>query len=221
MEECLSSLTIVSSPTKTICQKEDLEISSHCHYKVNPETKATVSSVDFPEQLVITKVNMLYIPLQGLSLKLIYHLKRIASFKNPEFYSRQSLRLSTYNVPRIISCAELKDDYLVLPRGCEDAIKEMCSQYHVLMKENDKTNHGRHLTIQFKGELRDDQKQASNALAEYDMSVLSATTAFGKTVVGVSLIAIHQVNTLILAEMLSPICGNRSMVLCITILLLQ
>lgn len=50
------------------------------------------------------------------------HLKRVASFKNPEFYARQGMRLSTYNIPRVICCAEVLEDYLALLRGCEDAL---------------------------------------------------------------------------------------------------
>lgn len=77
---------------------------------------------DFPETLSITKSCMLYVPLDGLSPKVVNHLKRIASFKNPEFYSKQAMRFSTFNTPRIICCAEMEDDYIALPRGCEDAL---------------------------------------------------------------------------------------------------
>jgi len=31
---------------------------------------------------------------------------RIAAFQNPEFYKAQSMRLSTYGKPRVISCSE-------------------------------------------------------------------------------------------------------------------
>lgn len=32
------------------------------------------------------------------------------------------MRLSTYNIPRVICCAEVLEDYLALLRGCEDAL---------------------------------------------------------------------------------------------------
>ena len=41
---------------------------------------------------------------------------------NTIFYARQGMRLSTYNIPRIISCANMEEDYVALPRGCEDAV---------------------------------------------------------------------------------------------------
>lgn len=53
-----------------------------------------------------------------------YNLKRIAAFRNPEFFAKQGMRLPTYNIPRIISCAEITDDYLIMPRGCEDLVIE-------------------------------------------------------------------------------------------------
>ena len=77
---------------------------------------------DFSSEVIIIRSNMLYIPLNQLSSKVLNHLKRIASFRNPEFYSKQALRLSTYQTPRIISCADIDDEYLALPRGCEDAV---------------------------------------------------------------------------------------------------
>ena len=97
---------------------------------------------DFPNELLLIKSNMLYIPLEDLSAKAINHLKRIASFKNPEFYAKLGMRLSTYNVPRIISCAEPSDKYIALPRGCEDAITNLLDENHVSYRMNDQTELG-------------------------------------------------------------------------------
>ena len=72
-----------------------------------------VQTEDYPSEIVLTRANMLYIPLTGLSAKSVNTFKRMAAFRNPEFYERQGMRLSTYNIPRIISCSEMTDDYLV------------------------------------------------------------------------------------------------------------
>ena len=77
---------------------------------------------DFPRSLTIIRSNQIYVPLKHFSSKVLAHLKRVASFKNPEFYARQGMRLSTYNIPRVICCAEVLEDYLALLRGCEDAL---------------------------------------------------------------------------------------------------
>ena len=155
---------------------------------------------DFSSEVIIIRSNMLYIPLNQLSSKVLNHLKRIASFRNPEFYSKQALRLSTYQTPRIISCADIDDEYLALPRGCEDTVIALLREKDVPYRIEDKCNHGKPISVQFNGVLRDNQQEAVNVLASNNNGVLSATTAFGKTVTAIGLIAKHGVNTLVLVH---------------------
>ena len=159
-----------------------------------------IANNDFPVNLVLIRSNMLYIPLQGLSEKVVNHLKRIASFMNPEFYARQCMRLSTYNIPRIISCADMEEDYIALPRGCEDAVIALLKGNQVTYHVEDKTTHGENIAVEFKGELREEQKAAIARLAAHNNGILNATTAFGKTVTAIGLIAERKVNTLILVH---------------------
>ena len=161
---------------------------------------AKIEKSDFSSEIVITRSNMLYIPLTLLSSKVLNHFRRIASFRNPEFYSKQALRLSTYQTPRIISCADLTDEYLALPRGCEDAVTTLLKEKNVAYRFEDKTNHGKTISVHFKGELRNEQHEAVNILTSCSNGVLSATTAFGKTVAAIGLIAQRGVNTLILVH---------------------
>ena len=155
---------------------------------------------DFPTNPILVRSNMLYIPLHGFSAKVVNHLKRIASFKNPEFYARQGMRLPTYNIPRIISCADMEEDYIALPRGCEDAVIALLRSYQVSYHMEDRTNHGENITVKFKGKLREEQKAAIANLTAHNNGVLNATTAFGKTVTAIGLIAERKVNTLILVH---------------------
>ena len=161
---------------------------------------AKIEKSDFFSELVITRSHMLYFPLSQLSSKVLNHLRRIASFRNPEFYSKQALRLSTYQTPRIISCADLTDEYLALPRGCEDAVTTLLKEKDVAYRFDDETNQGEAISVHFKGKLRDEQQDAVNILAANSNGVLSATTAFGKTVAAIGLIAQRSVNTLILVH---------------------
>ena len=68
------------------------------------------------------------------------------------------------------------------------------------MQTEDKCNHGKPISVQFNGVLRDNQQEAVNVLASNSNGVLSATTAFGKTVTAIGLIAKHGVNTLVLVH---------------------
>lgn len=159
-----------------------------------------ITNEDFPKEVICVKSDRLYIPLPGLSGKVLNHIKRIASFKNPEFYAKQGMRLSTYNIPRIISCADVLEEYVALPRGCEDIIVELLIDHHVSYHIKDKTNHGNCISVRFKGELREEQDAAIVSLVAHDTGVLYGTTAFGKTVTAIDLIAKRKVNTLILVH---------------------
>ena len=176
-----------------------LTTSSESKPWVTPITQ-DISKSDFYSEIEITKADKIYIPLKAVSAKVLNHLKRIASFKNPEFYSKQALRLSTYSTPRIISCFDITDDYLAMPRGCEDAILSFLNENGVKYNIVDETNHGTPISVSFQGKEREEQLAAINALLMHSNGVLHATTAFGKTVTAAAIIARKKVNTLILVH---------------------
>lgn len=159
-----------------------------------------LAGADFPSSLSLIRANMLYIPTKGLSAKIVNHLKRIASFRNPEFYAKQGMRLPTFNVPRIVSCYDMDDDYLALPRGCEETAIDLFKEHNVSLRIEDKANPGHPIKVQFKGTLRTEQQDAVNALLAHTCGILNGTTAFGKTVAAIGLIAERKVNTLILVH---------------------
>ena len=159
-----------------------------------------ITQEDFHAKVEIIKADKLYIPLKAVSAKVLNHLKRIAAFKNPEFYSKQALRLSTYAIPRIISCFDITNEYLAMPRGCEDATRSFLNDNAVTYTITDKTNHGNKIPVSFQGEEREEQLEAINALLPYTNGILHATTAFGKTVTAAAIIARKKVNTLILVH---------------------
>ena len=159
-----------------------------------------ITQEDFHAKVEIIKADKLYIPLKAVSVKVLNHLKRIAAFKNPEFYSKQALRLSTYAIPRIISCFDITNEYLAMPRGCEDATRSFLNDNTVTYTITDKTNHGNKISVSFQGEEREEQLEAINALLPYTNGILHATTAFGKTVTAAAIIARKKVNTLILVH---------------------
>jgi len=162
--------------------------------------KVILGKKDFPRQIEIVKANMLYIPKADISQRALNRLKRLASFKNPQFYKKQAMRMSTYGHPRVISCADERSGYLCLPRGCEAELKAMLDEYKIDVRFTDKTNSGSPIDVTFKGRLRDEQVLAVDQLLSHEMGILSGTTAFGKTVAAIKLIAEKKVNTLILVD---------------------
>ena len=153
-----------------------------------------------PSSVELVLGNQIYVAKEGLSPQLRNRLLRLAAFQNPEFYKAQAMRLSTYNKPRVIACAEDHSHHIALPRGCLDDIQQMLEAFGIHPTIRDERVSGTTIDVAFRGELRPEQKAAADALAEHDIGVLAATTAFGKTVVAAWLIAQRGVNTLILVH---------------------
>jgi superfamily II DNA or RNA helicase len=165
--------------------------------------KEVLQKKDFPGTIEIVKANMLFVPKNGKSSKALNRIKRLAAFKNPEFYKAQAMRLSTFNKPRIISCADEPRDYICLPRGCEKDLKNLLNEVKVKSTWIDKTNAGRKIDVTFDGTLREEQPFAVANMLANSTGVLCGTTAFGKTVAAIKIIAERKVNTLILVNKVS------------------
>jgi len=153
-----------------------------------------------PEQIDLVLGNQIYIPKAGVTPSLRNRLIRLAAFQNPEFYQAQAMRLSTFDKPRIISCCEDFPKHLGLPRGCLDEVLALFRSLRIIVKLTDERFTGNLVDVQFHGALRAEQQQAADALLQHATGVLSASTAFGKTVVAAYLIARRKVNTLVIVH---------------------
>jgi superfamily II DNA or RNA helicase/very-short-patch-repair endonuclease len=153
-----------------------------------------------PTSLELILGNQIYIANEGLSPPLRNRLLRLAAFQNPEFYKAQAMRLSTYDKPRVIACAEDHPHHIALPRGCIDDVDQTLKALGIRPTIRDERTQGSKIGLTFDGELRPEQKVAADALAEHDIGVLAATTAFGKTVIAAELIARRGVNVLVLVH---------------------
>ncbi|GHV74116.1 helicase [Spirochaetia bacterium] len=153
-----------------------------------------------PSVLDVIISDQIYINHTGLPPILRNRILRLASFSNPEFYRAQAMRLPTWNKPRILYCYEFFPEYIGLPIGCLDELKKIFDFYHITPQFQDKQNHGIPIDINFQGELYADQKAAADAMAVNQTGILSASTAFGKTIIALWLIAHRKVNTLILVH---------------------
>jgi superfamily II DNA or RNA helicase len=110
------------------------------------------------------------------------------------------MRLPTWNKPRILYCYEFFPEYIGLPIGCLEGLKDILGFYHITPQIQDKQNHGTPIDVCFQGELYAEQKEAAEAIASSPVGILSASAAFGKTVTALWLIARRGVNTLILVH---------------------
>ena len=162
--------------------------------------KIALSKNDFPTTVEVVRANMLYIKKAGISQRALNTLKRLAAFKNPDFFRTQAMRMPVYNKPRVISCSDETSKYVCLPRGCEADVMGLLAAARSEANVYDHTNAGKSIDVSFKGELREEQKLSLDELLKHDHGVLCATTAFGKTVIAAKLIAQRKKNTLILVH---------------------
>lgn len=171
-------------------------------WKLTPSRKYKEPPIigPLPDQLNLVISNQIYIEKEGLPAPLRNRLIRLAAFQNPEFYKAQAMRLSTFGKPRIISCCEEYPKHLALPRGCQEELLQVFGELKIKTKMIDERATGDPLLLNFQGTLRPEQQLAADQLIKHDIGVLSASTAFGKTVIGAWLIAQRKVNTLVIVH---------------------
>ncbi len=142
----------------------------------------------------------LFVDKAGLPSPLINQIKRLAAFQNPEFYKKQSMRLSTARTPRVITCAEDLPQLVGLPRGCQSEFEALMRDYGVSVEVEDQRVGGERLRLQFQGKLTSVQQAAADALSAHDIGVFVAPPGVGKTVVGTYLVAARGCSTLVLVH---------------------
>ena len=157
-------------------------------------------SLPMPESLAVTLANLVYVEKAALPQPLANRLIRLAAFQNPEFYKAQAMRMSVWDKPRVIGCAENYPQHIALPRGCLDAAKALLHDNGIRADLRDERYGGEQLEVKFAGVLRPDQEAAVTAMLDNDVGVLCAPTAFGKTVTAAAMIARRGVNTLVLVH---------------------
>ncbi len=81
-----------------------------------------------------------------------------------------------------------------------EEVVRVFKSHHIDVEVHDERTEGRQIDVSFHGELRPEQRDATERVLAYDQGILCAPTAFGKTVVGACLIAKRSVNALILVH---------------------
>jgi len=153
-----------------------------------------------PESVKFVLANQVFVAKDGLPPALVNRLVRLAAFPNPDFYRAQAMRLSVWNKPRVICCAENHPRHIGLPRGCLEPAVELLARQGIRVSTVDERQDGVPLEVRFRGRLRPDQEEAVQAMLARETGVLCAPAAFGKTIAGAALIAGRRVSTLVLVH---------------------
>jgi superfamily II DNA or RNA helicase len=176
---------------------DDEDLATPWKQRVMPERRLPGK---MPSALILTLANQIYFEKAQLPQALANRLIRLAAFQNPEFYRAQAMRMSVWDKPRVIGCAENYPRHIALPRGCLDAVTELLADNDIRVDLKDERFAGDSIAIGFAGTLRPDQEAAVAAMLRFDAGVFCAPTAFGKTITAAAMIARRGVNTLVLVH---------------------
>jgi hypothetical protein len=100
-------------------------------------------------------------------------LKHAASMKNPLFYERQRLRISTWGMPQFLrSFEETLDGGLILPRGLVDKVTSLVEQAGSRLEMTDERDQGTAPEFTFTATLTAEQQCAADTFASHDLGVL-------------------------------------------------
>jgi superfamily II DNA or RNA helicase len=171
-------------------------------WKRKPSGKAQDKNLrePYPKKLPIVLGNMIYVPKDGFSSAALNKVMCLAAFQNPEFYQKQATRQSTHDTPRIVCCADDLPNHIALPRGCRIDLRQLVEDNGIIIEEIDERYPGSQIQAAFTGTLSEEQVSAAQEILTADTGILSASTAFGKTVVATYIIAERKTNTLVLVH---------------------
>lgn len=188
-------------------------ISRHRLMKILQENSVKESEENFTPWLVDKRVpirlpksvrgvlyDAIHIEAEGFERAAVNRLMRMASFSNPEFFLRQRLRKSTYNVPRLVTLFDRNQRFLILPRGLKEELEKWFADQGSRIVWEDRRLHEKVEFPRLKLEPREEQAESIEALLPHEYGILLAPPGFGKTFVAAAVMARRSVSTLVLVH---------------------
>ena len=162
--------------------------------------KQAFNKTDVVGKMHIVLGDGVYVDTLNLMPRIQNQIRSLAAFDNPIFYKNKRLGYSNYYNFSAVYMGQDVDGYIRIPRGLREQLINNCKEANIEYDITDHREKGRPIRVSFNGDLRTGQDLAADSMLQYDHGVLSATTAFGKTVVCSYLISQRKVNTLILLQ---------------------
>ncbi|MFA7083337.1 MAG: DEAD/DEAH box helicase family protein [Arcobacteraceae bacterium] len=158
-------------------------------------------SIIFPNfEIKIFLYDGVFIHTQNLSKSLLNKLKGFASFENPQIKLLTSLRKPLYNTPKIIKSFEEEGEFLKLPRGVWEKVKELFESNKVSYVLDDRRVSTPNYFPKVVFTLRQEQEDAIERIKAFENAICVAPPGFGKTLIGAKMIEVRQANTLVVVN---------------------
>ena len=165
---------------------------------------APVSTKIRPEAATAVRARLgagIRVELADLTPALAASLRHAASMHNPQFYEKQRMRASTWDIPRFLQFFdETIDGGLIVPRGMLTTVTKLAAQAGSKLDLTDERAAGTTQAFTCSAVLTGPQQAAVQVLTGHDLGVLVAPPGTGKTVMACAVIAAHQVSTLVLVD---------------------
>lgn len=166
----------------------------------NVTINISLTPKDFLEKVVVYYNNDLQIPKSILSVRALKYMMRLGSVINNEYYDKQRMRQSIYNIPRVLQLFKEDEKFISIPRGCLEDLISIFDYLHICYEIMDNRVEGTNIDVEFIKELRQKQETALVNIFPKDNGVIVAPPGFGKTVLAAALISKIKKSTLILVN---------------------
>lgn len=117
-----------------------------------------------PPNTSIKLGNLIFVEKKDLPNVFLDRLIRLAAFQNPEFYRAQAMRLSTFNKPRVIACAEDLLYHIALPRGLLEEVLDLFESHRIAVKVTDHRFAGVPIEVAFHGDRRATKRKENRSV---------------------------------------------------------
>jgi len=174
-------------------QEQYVKIALSKHGVEKPTTKSKPKKSTAPIHITITN----QIALAGLTKNKAEAIKKKYTINNPKWFENSRMGRWQGDTPRFLFLWSEFEGIYYVPCGCLDELQEIIDTDTVILKDNTQNSP---VEINFKGKLKDFQKDAVNDILPHNFGTLVAPTGAGKTVMGLYVVAGRKQKTLIIVH---------------------
>jgi superfamily II DNA or RNA helicase len=140
-------------------------------------------------KLSITLKNQIVLDKHQIKKDLANFLKSNLNFINSEYIIKQKIGRSVYGVQKFFNLIKESKDTIMIPRGFLNQLVDFCNENKINFEIFDKRNKLDNLVFNSKIQLSSIQEQVIDICKNRQEGVIVAPPGFGKTIIGIELIA--------------------------------